>query len=77
VPSAFATVEALPFTASGKIDRKALAGLAEIQTRREADYVAPRDAIEEQIADIWRELLVIERVGVFDDFFALAGPTPQ
>jgi amino acid adenylation domain-containing protein len=73
VPSAFATVEALPFTPSGKIDRKALAGLAEIQTRREAEYVAPRDEVEQQIAEIWRELLGAERVGVLDDFFALGG----
>ncbi len=73
VPSAFATVEALPFTPSGKIDRQALPGLAEVQTRRSAEYVAPRDEIEEEIAAIWRELLGVERVGVNDDFFALGG----
>ena len=73
VPSAFATVDVLPFTPSGKIDRKALAGLAEVQTRQASEYVAPRDEIEEEIAGIWGELLGVERVGVLDDFFALGG----
>jgi amino acid adenylation domain-containing protein len=73
IPSAFATLDSLPFTPSGKIDRRALPGLAAVQTRREAEYVAPRDAFEQEIAGIWGELLGIERVGVFDDFFALGG----
>jgi hypothetical protein len=73
VPSSFATLEAMPFTPSGKVDRRALAGLVAVQTRREARFVAPRDAIEQEIAGIWGELLGIERVGVFDDFFALGG----
>ena len=73
IPSAFATLEALPFTASGKIDRRSLAGIAAVQTRRETAFVAPRDAIEHEIAAIWCELLGVEQVGVFDDFFALGG----
>ena len=73
VPSAFATLESMPFTPSGKIDRRALAELASVETRREAEYVAPRDEVEEQIASIWAQLLGVERVGVFDDFFALGG----
>ncbi|HEV7162122.1 MAG TPA: amino acid adenylation domain-containing protein [Solirubrobacteraceae bacterium] len=73
IPSIFRTVEALPLSASGKIDRRALAGIAEVQARREAEYIAPRDAVEQQIADIWGELLGVERVGALDDFFALGG----
>lgn len=73
IPSAFRTVEALPLSASGKIDRRALAGIAEVQARREAEYIAPRDAVEQQIAEIWGELLGVERVGALDDFFALGG----
>ncbi len=73
VPSAFATLDSLPFTPSGKIDRRALPGLAAVQTRRAADYVAPRDEVEQEIAGIWAELLGLEQVGVFDDFFALGG----
>jgi amino acid adenylation domain-containing protein len=73
IPSTFALLDALPFTPSGKVDRQALAGLAAIDMRREASFVAPRDAVEEEIAAIWSELLGVERVGVFDDFFALGG----
>jgi len=73
VPSAFATLEALPFTASGKVDRRALVGLAAVQTRRETEFVAPRDDLEREIAAIWCELLGLEQVGVHDDFFALGG----
>jgi amino acid adenylation domain-containing protein len=73
IPAAFRTVEALPLTASGKVDRRALAGLAEVQAKREAEYVEPRDEVERQIAEIWGELLNVERVGALDDFFALGG----
>jgi amino acid adenylation domain-containing protein len=73
VPASFATLDALPFTPSGKIDRKALSGIAAVETRREAEFVAPRDALEEEIAGIWGELLGTDRVGVNDDFFALGG----
>jgi amino acid adenylation domain-containing protein len=73
IPSAFATLEALLFTPSGKVDRRALSGLAEVQTRQAAAYVAPRDETEARIADIWRELLGVDRIGVEDDFFALGG----
>jgi amino acid adenylation domain-containing protein len=73
IPSAFMTVEALPLTASGKVDRRALADLADVQARRDAEYLAPRDAVERQIAEIWGELLGVERVGALDDFFVLGG----
>jgi amino acid adenylation domain-containing protein len=73
IPAAFRTVEALPLSAGGKVDRRALAGLAEVQARREAEYVAPRDEVERRIAEIWGELLRVERVGALDDFFALGG----
>jgi aryl carrier-like protein len=73
VPAAFASLDALPFTPSGKVDRRALPDPASIQAQREAEYVAPRDALEEEIAAIWADLLGVERVGVLDDFFALGG----
>jgi amino acid adenylation domain-containing protein len=73
VPSRFATTDSLPFTPSGKIDRRALREAAVLQTRRQAEYIAPRDAVEHEIAGIWAELLGVEQVGVFDDFFAHGG----
>ncbi len=73
VPSAFVFLEALPLSAGGKVDRKALAALVPDDERREA-FVAPRTPAEEVLAGIWAEVLGGERpVGAHDDFFALGG----
>jgi amino acid adenylation domain-containing protein len=72
VPS-FAFLDALPLTASGKIDRKALADLPHAEEDTAGEYVAPRNELEREIASIWEELLGVDRVGVTDDFFALGG----
>ena len=71
VPAKVVELEALPFTASGKIDRRALPEPASLESV--VEYVAPRTALELELAQIWSELLGIERVGVNDDFFALGG----
>jgi acyl-coenzyme A synthetase/AMP-(fatty) acid ligase/acyl carrier protein len=72
MPSRFVAIDALPLTSSGKVDRRALPEPGTIQSRR-ADRVAPRDELEQQIADIWCQLLRVDEVGVFDDFFSLGG----
>ncbi len=72
IPATFVSLDALPLTASGKIDRLALPD-PETTADRSADYVAPRNDVEAEIARIWGELLGVERVGVFDDFFELGG----
>lgn len=71
VPSAFVALDALPFTPSGKVDRRALPEPASVEPG--AGYVGPRDELEEEIASIWAGLLKVDRVGVHDDFFALGG----
>ncbi|HET6230713.1 MAG TPA: amino acid adenylation domain-containing protein [Longimicrobiaceae bacterium] len=71
VPAAFVLLDAMPVTANGKVDRRALP--APEATGGEADYVAPRDETEESLAAIWAEVLRVERVGVEDNFFALGG----
>jgi amino acid adenylation domain-containing protein/FkbM family methyltransferase len=72
VPSAFVLLHELPLTRNGKVDRKALpapdAGQAEA-----VDYVAPRNAVEEAVCEVWQEVLKYERVGVEDNFFNLGG----
>jgi amino acid adenylation domain-containing protein len=71
VPSAFVVLPALPLTPNGKLDRRALP--APDEARDESSFVAPRTAVEEIVAEIWREVLGVERVGVRDDFFLLGG----
>ncbi|MER8563510.1 amino acid adenylation domain-containing protein, partial [Mesorhizobium sp. M0578] len=72
VPSAFVRLAALPLTPNGKLDRKALPAPADDAYARAA-YEAPRDAIETALAEIWAELLGVERVGRHDNFFELGG----
>ncbi|NEE35558.1 amino acid adenylation domain-containing protein, partial [Streptomyces sp. SID7982] len=70
VPSAFVPLDALPMTASGKLDRRALPTPVWAES---AAYVAPRDGTEAALAAIWAEVLGVERIGAEDDFFALGG----
>ncbi|MER8563791.1 vitamin B12 dependent-methionine synthase activation domain-containing protein, partial [Mesorhizobium sp. M1204] len=72
VPSAFVRLSVLPLTANGKLDRKALPSPADDAYARAA-YEAPRGEIETALAQIWAELLGVERVGRHDNFFELGG----
>ncbi|WP_033442424.1 non-ribosomal peptide synthase/polyketide synthase [Saccharothrix sp. NRRL B-16314] len=69
VPSAFVPLEALPLTPSGKVDRRALPA----PTFTDAGYVAPEPGVAATLADIWADVLGVERVGARDNFFALGG----
>jgi hypothetical protein len=69
VPAGFVMVEALPLTAGGKIDRRALAGLEGKRLTSATTYEAPRNEVERHIVEIWQELLEAERVGIHDHFF--------
>ncbi len=71
LPSAFVLLEQLPLTLNGKVDRKALPPPERVVG--EEQYVAPRTPTEELLADIWAQVLRIERVGVNDNFFDLGG----
>ncbi|WP_370640379.1 amino acid adenylation domain-containing protein, partial [Myxococcus sp. XM-1-1-1] len=71
VPSAFVTLATLPQTSHGKVDRKALP--APHFTSGAADFEEPRTDLERQLADLFREVLRVERVGRQDDFFLLGG----
>ena len=71
VPSQIILLPALPVTANGKVDRKALPSPTERALVTE--YVAPRNELEQKLVAIWQELLKRERIGVTDSFFALGG----
>ncbi|TYK55435.1 non-ribosomal peptide synthetase [Pseudomonas synxantha] len=72
VPVAFMKLDALPLTTNGKLDRKALPApdMAAVFTR---EYAAPQGEIETVLAQIWAEVLQVERVGRRDHFFELGG----
>lgn len=73
IPTVFVEMEELPRTISGKIDRRALPEPWEGRVGLDQEYIAPRTAIEEVVAGIWREVLGITRVGIYDNFFHLGG----
>ncbi|WAJ15635.1 lichenysin non-ribosomal peptide synthetase LicA [Bacillus paralicheniformis] len=71
VPSFWVQLDELPVTANGKVDRRALPQPdVEAQT---AEYKAPLTETEQLLADIWQEVLGIDRIGITDNFFALGG----
>jgi amino acid adenylation domain-containing protein len=71
VPADFVVAGAFPLTAQGKIDHAALLRLD--QQTAVAAYVAPRTALERQLARLWGQLLGRGKIGAHDDFFALGG----
>ena len=76
VPSKFFLLPAFPLTANGKIDRKVFAETTPYEAGPAAaavGYIAPRTDVEKLVASIWAELLGLEKVGVYDDFFDLGG----
>ncbi|MEP7008813.1 MAG: amino acid adenylation domain-containing protein [Acidobacteriota bacterium] len=72
VPALWLALERLPLTPNGKIDRRALPAPRAASTAS-AEYVAPKTDTERAIAEVWREVLGLDRVGRHDKFFALGG----
>ena len=78
IPSYFMQLKQLPLTPNGKIDRKALADStkwAELEgnLRTRIEYVAPHSDLEKSIANIWKDVLQKELIGIHDNFFDLGG----
>nr|BBH87141.1 hypothetical protein KTC_18920 [Thermosporothrix sp. COM3] len=73
LPAHFLQVTTWPLTPNGKLNRQALPLPDEAETRRETHYVAPRNAAEEVFTEMWKQLLQVEQVGVYDNFFTLGG----
>ncbi|MEV7611605.1 amino acid adenylation domain-containing protein [Streptomyces sp. NPDC089799] len=77
VPADWVVLDALPLNASGKLDRAALPAPSADRDRSAAlggaEFIAPRDATERVVAEIWAEVLGVDRVGIDDGFFDLGG----
>src|SRR5262245_12217195 len=73
IPSVFVVLDALPLSPNGKVDRKALPAPDQSRPELEQGYQAPRTPMEERLAEIWREVLKLERIGIHDNFFDLGG----
>jgi amino acid adenylation domain-containing protein len=72
-PSAFVFLDSLPLTPNGKVDRSALPTPDQGGAALEMSYVAPRTPAEKSVAEIWAEVLKVDRVGIHDNFFELGG----
>nr|WP_261412828.1 phosphopantetheine-binding protein [Streptomyces sp. CBG33] len=73
LPAAFTALDALPLTANGKVDRRALPDPDGARLATGTAYEAPSSPTETLIAEVWQELLGAERVGLHDNFFELGG----
>jgi amino acid adenylation domain-containing protein/non-ribosomal peptide synthase protein (TIGR01720 family) len=71
VPASFRVLDALPLTPNNKLDRKALAASARPSEPRR--IVAPRNAVEEALVEVWKEAFQRDDIGADDDFFDLGG----
>ena len=73
VPSAFVFLDSLPLTPNHKLDRERLPAPSPAHPQVEEPYVAPRDATELRMVQLWEELLNIRPIGVRDSFFQMGG----
>ena len=73
VPNVFRFVDEYPMTANLKVDRKALMAMEDEGEESTSEFTAPRNEIEEMVADIWKSLLNVDKISVFDDFLMLGG----
>jgi amino acid adenylation domain-containing protein len=73
IPSAFVPLDAMPLHPNSKLNRKALPAPEEVLAGSETSYEAPRTPLEKLLADIWMDVLSVEKVGINDDFFEVGG----
>lgn len=73
VPVLFVSIDALPLTSAGTVDRGALPAPNPAWAAFEQKYAPPRNPVEAAIAQVWAEVLLLDRVGIHDDFLELGG----
>lgn len=72
LPAFFVRLAELPLTPTGKINRRALSALM-LELNHETDYILPRNPLEQKLAEIWCQVLGLEKVSVEENFFNLGG----
>ncbi len=72
VPSSIEVLARMPLLPNGKLNRAALPA-PENNSDHSSDYVAPRNALEQGLAEIWQQVLRVEKIGIRDNFFELGG----
>ena len=70
VPQHYVSLETMPLTNNGKLNRKAL---LEHKIARQTEYVAPRNEFEKQLSKVWADVLEVPKVGITDNYFSLGG----
>ena len=73
VPTAFVLLDAFPLNTNGKVDRAKLPAPDQTGQAADEEWVAPESPLEKKLAEIWSEILNVEHIGIYDNFFALGG----
>ncbi|MCB0642888.1 MAG: AMP-binding protein, partial [Phaeodactylibacter sp.] len=73
IPNHFFFLEALPLSANGKVDKRALAALESAPKTETVPFVAPRNEKERALVEVWEEVLKRDGIGIYDNFFDLGG----
>ncbi|MBR8836536.1 MAG: amino acid adenylation domain-containing protein [Stigonema ocellatum SAG 48.90 = DSM 106950] len=73
IPSVFVFLDALPLSANGKVDRRALPTQESLLQEVKVAYVPPQNNLEQTIAIIWQEVVELDKVGINDNFFDIGG----
>jgi acyl carrier protein len=73
IPSRFVALTRLPLTPNGKIDRQALPEAGNSRPELATSYSAPETSVERELTQIWADVLLLDQVGIHDNFFDLGG----
>jgi len=73
IPSLFETLDAIPMTPNGKVDRKSLPSLIDHRNIQRTEFVPCLPGLETELAEVWKEVLHLEQVGANDNFFEIGG----
>jgi acyl carrier protein len=73
VPAHLVCIDILPLSANGKVDRKQIQNQLKNVCKTDTNYEKPKTQLEQQVADVWGEVLKLEKISLYDDFFQIGG----